>query len=230
MARVPSDHRDSYDHTTGAAVPKAVTVGLIGVVILASVVILGYAVHVSRPAGGLPSTRPGPPVGTPGNAVTGPVIPGLHNDHPLSTHQVGHVLIAELNCIACHADAEMPLRAKRGPDLADAGTRIDPAFMRRFIADPAAATPGTTMPHMLAGRPAEERESVAADITAFLVDMGQGTFQRAAPGAEDTSAGHDLFHAIGCVACHPARDTDGREVDADGTVPLGHVPSKYGLA
>ena len=114
----------------------------------------------------------------------GPVIPGLHNDHPLSMHQVGDVLITELNCIACHADPEMRLSAKLAPDLADVGMRIDPQFMQRFIADPAAAVPGTTMPNMLAGRSADERKSVAADIAAFLIDLAPETLEREAASAE----------------------------------------------
>lgn len=230
MSQTPRDHPDPADHAAGDPLPKSVTGGLIGVIFLLNAVILGYAIHVSRPGRGLPGTSPVPVVVTGANTVPGPVIPGLYNDHPLSTHQVGDVLIAELNCIACHADPEVRLSAKQAPDLADAGTRIDPIFMQRFIADPAAADPGTTMPHMLGGRPTEERKLIAADITAFLVDLAEGTFQRADLSADDIADGHDLFHTVGCVACHAPRDADGHEVDAHGTVSLAHVPWKYGLS
>ncbi len=237
MSRTPRDHPDPAEHGAGKALPKSVTRGLIGgVIFLLIAAIVGYAIHVSRPTGGLAGTSPGAVVVTAVRNAPGPVIPGLHHDHPLSTDQVGDVLIAELNCLACHADPEKRLSAKQAPDLADAGTRLDPVFMQRFIADPAAADPGTTMPHMLGGRSTAERESIAADITAFLVDLGQGTFQRGDRGdrgdlgAEDISDGQDLFHAIGCVACHAPRDSDGREVDADGAVTLAHVPFKYGLS
>jgi cytochrome c2 len=155
------------------------TGGLIGVVFVLNALILAYAIHVSRPS----SSLPGPPAAAaPAAGVrlarTAPVIPGLHNDHPLAAHERGDVLIAELNCTACHATPQPRLEARQAPDLSTVGGRVDPAFLRAFIADPAAVDPGTTMPDMLGERTADERLAIAADIAAFLVDQSTMPFER----------------------------------------------------
>lgn len=207
------------------------TGGLIGVVFVLNALILAYAIHVSRPS----SSLPGPPAAAaPAAGVrlarTAPVIPGLHNDHPLAAHERGDVLIAELNCTACHATPQPRLEARQAPDLSTVGGRVDPAFLRAFIADPAAVDPGTTMPDMLGERTADERLAIAADIAAFLVDRSTMPFDRTVVDPELAADGTDLFHEIGCVACHAPRDADGGELDAAGVVPLAHVGEKYSLA
>ena len=66
----------------------------------------------------------------------------------------GRLLIGELGCVACH-EAELPgLEPKPGPDLSGVGARVDAAWMSRYLAEPATAAPGTTMPHALDAVPA----------------------------------------------------------------------------
>ena len=64
----------------------------------------------------------------------------------------GEILLGELNCIACHA-VDDPIRERLmprvGPILDNAGERIDPTYLRDFLADPQAVKAGTLMPHML---------------------------------------------------------------------------------
>ena len=39
--------------------------------------------------------------------------------------------------------------------------------------------------------------------------------------------GHELFHEIGCVAGHPPRDEDGKELTQAGVISLAHLPGKH---
>ena len=45
-----------------------------------------------------------------------PVVPGLHGKHGLDAPQVGELLLSELRCTACHADAAP---APPAPDLTE---------------------------------------------------------------------------------------------------------------
>ncbi len=184
------------------------------------------------------------------NAVIAAGSPALPGNHPLTESQAGDVLLAELRCAACHADIKrQSLANKAAPDLAEAGSRISPEYLRRFLAAPAAVHPGTTMPDVLAARPAAEREQIAEALTHFLVAHSKSTFavDRSAPTERET--GKSLFHSVGCVACHSAKEAladappkrnDEAEEDEDPlvkarkaikpiAVPLGHVPGKYGV-
>lgn len=171
--------------------------------------------------------------GTP-QAEGGPVIPGLHGKHPLDERGVGSVLISELGCAACHSQVK-PLSAhhKAAPDLAEVGARVAPDFLRRFIADPSAVKPGTTMPHMLDALPSEQRGEAAEAITQFLVSRSSTPFERVAIDAASAESGSKLFHSVGCVACHAPRHAPGDGATAplvlSGTVGLAHTGSKYSV-
>jgi len=124
----------------------------------------------------------------------------------------GELLATELSCIACHKSANDSLAAKRGPQLNGVGNRVQHDWMARFIADPQAVKPGTTMPQMLSGISESERSEVIRKLTAFLASLEvpfpeiRGTGAVPVPhefwnhGVEDQ--GRVLFHRIGCVACH----------------------------
>ena len=154
-----------------------------------------------------------------------PVVPGLHGKHPLDESQSGRLLIGELRCAACH-DGMDATRMKEAPGLADAGSRLTPDFIKRFIADPAAVHPGTTMPDMLGAEPDEKRQAVAADIAAYLSSL-KGAAPQLPAGEVDAYDGKELFHSVGCVACHSPRDEAVREVASEGVVSLTHLPGKY---
>ncbi|HEV8542979.1 MAG TPA: hypothetical protein VGR78_11350, partial [Verrucomicrobiae bacterium] len=116
------------------------------------------------------------------------------------------LLVSELNCVACHSAAENdPLRlsSRKSPVLGKTGLRLTPQYLRRFLNDPVAYNPGTTMPdllHHLAG--AEKSDAVEA-LVHFLTSE-QDTTKAADVGAEDFQVrqGRTLYHTIGCVACH----------------------------
>ena len=142
-----------------------------------------------------------------GTASAGPVVPGLSSKHSLTEPQVGEVLIAELRCAACHGGIERDsTSAKSAPDLLQAGSRISPRYLQRFLASPTSVQPGTTMPDLLTSKSDGEREKIAEALTHFLVAQAKQDFQLDAPEKRNLSDGKTLFHSIGCIACHGPRE------------------------
>lgn len=169
------------------------------------------------------------PIAAPASAE--PVLPGLHGKHPLSQQQVGELLVDELRCAACHRRAEVTDgRAKLAPDLSTVGGRVAPEFLQRFIASPAKAHAGSTMPDLLAAQPPVERDEIAQAITHFLVAQSALPFKQEGIAKEDIAAGQELFHSVGCIACHAPRDEKGQAVTREGVVELNHLPAKYSRA
>ncbi len=145
----------------------------------------------------------------------------LAGNHPLTQPQAGDVLIAELQCAACHDGLKRSsLPQKTAPDLANVGARISPEYLREFLADPSSVHEGTTMPDMLGSMPQAEREAVAEVLTHFLIAQSTSVFASEASPGIDVLQGKALFHSVGCVACHGPRDattdslskTNGEEV------------------
>lgn len=137
----------------------------------------------------------------------------------------GRLLLSELNCVSCHASAQVA--GRKGPILDSVGTRVRPAWIREFLTNPAASKPGTTMPDMLAGVP--DRARAVEALVRFLATTGSPRYE-----AIDTRAvagGRSTYHKVGCVACHGERDTRGnpRALPA-GVVPLPDLKAKYTLA
>ncbi len=152
---------------------------------------------------------------TPRSAGSVAFVPGFerfarHGDIDKKT--AGELLATELSCVACHASQNASLDAKGGPQLNGVGNRVQHDWMARFIADPQALKPGTTMPRMLSVVPDSERTDIIRKITAFL-----GSLQVPYPEVKGTGAvpvphefwnqgvkdqGRVLFHRVGCVACH----------------------------
>lgn len=162
---------------------------------------------------------------TPASAA--PVIPGFAGKHPLSEAEVGHLLLGELKCAACHTSKKPPTLERAAPDLAEVGARVAPEFLKRFVESPEAAHPGSTMPDVLAAEPVDQRAKIAEELTHFLVAQSPKKFERQAVEAKDAAAGKALFHSVGCVTCHAPRDEAGKELQRDGALGLGHVSAKY---
>lgn len=125
----------------------------------------------------------------------------------------GRLLLTELNCTACHA-AGPEILPKRGPNLGGVGNRVSHRWLARFLADPQKTSPGTTMPRMLNGLSEAERADTLEALAAFLVSQRKpfpeikGTGARPVPlefwNRGQAERGRQLYHRIGCVACHAA--------------------------
>ncbi len=135
---------------------------------------------------------------------------GRHGD--IEEVSAGLLLLTELSCTACHQADDAALNPKRGPVLDGAGSRLQSEWIRSFLLSPATTKHGTVMPDMLATVPAEDRESTADAITAFLVSLKAPFPEIKATGLNpvpmefwnrgNVANGRRLYHQIGCVACH----------------------------
>lgn len=155
-----------------------------------------------------------------------PIVPGFERFHAAttdpqspSTADGGRLLLGELNCVSCHATtgpAAAHVLKKQAPILDDAGRRLRVAWLRKFLADPQAVKPGTTMPHVLAPVPPAERAAQVEDLVQFLSTTG--TPQEAPVDAKLVGAGQKLFQSVGCLACHAPQD--GPALTGTVSVPL----------
>lgn len=155
----------------------------------------------------------------PGSALlASPLIPGLQGKHPLDEAKTGQVLIEELRCAACH---EVPglTAMKMAPDLSEAGSRLNLAYLKRYLADPHKVHPGTTMPDVLGGLPEVEKTKVSESISHYLMSLKRKVDDEAVLLGK-AERGREIYHEVGCVACHGAGD-------AQGAGSLSHVRGKY---
>jgi cytochrome c2 len=141
----------------------------------------------------------------------------------------GRLLLSELNCTGCH-QPEAGLAAhliKRQPPVLDGiASRMSPEHALTFIADPHGTKPGTPMPDVFAGVAVEDRQAAVRALVSFLFASGRPREQSG--NRQFAKNGQQLFHQIGCVACHEPRS--GPPVAANQSVPLGGIKSKYTIA
>jgi mono/diheme cytochrome c family protein len=163
-----------------------------------------------------------------------PVVAGFERFHASGADPVkgGRVLLGELNCISCHAADglwESVVVRKSAPVLDGVASRIKPGYLRKFITDPLAVKPGTAMPDMFAGLPAEQKAGEVEAIMHFLA--GTGSLKQEKPQKKMIGLGRDLYQKVGCIACHGTRDATGKQDKLFATsVPLGELTGKYTVA
>jgi len=142
----------------------------------------------------------------------------------------GNLLLGELNCTSCHAaDASLAthVQKKQAPVLDTVGSRVRPEYLLKFLADPQATKPGTTMPHVLAQLPENELAAKVEAVVHFLASTGTTT--DTAPLRQAVNRGDMLYHSVGCVGCHDPRKGEGSPALAT-SIPLGTPSRKYTLA
>jgi len=179
-------------------------------------------------------------------APTAPVVPGYHRlkaaEKSAGDAAGGELLLAELNCTACHApggkdaaakdaSADWPRVAPKGaPDLSAIGSRVTPKWLRAYLTNPHAVKPGATMPDIFHASEAQARDGAVDFLVHFLMSQGG---PMAPPAVEANpllvDQGRELFHTVGCVACHaplekPKSATEGATAGADtGATPTGRA-------
>lgn len=114
----------------------------------------------------------------------------------------GRILYNELGCSNCHGkNTELPMR--QGPEIRGVVGRIQADWIRRFLTSPETAHPGSTMPALVGSNP--------DDIEAVVHYLGslkpKNTTKPKIPTHVNAGRGSELFHTVGCVACHQARET-----------------------
>ena len=114
----------------------------------------------------------------------------------------GDSLVAELGCARCH-EGPGTQRVVSAPSLNEVGQQRSPGYLRRYLTDPLHVRPGTRMPDMLLGLAEPERGETIEDLVHYLAQRG-GELDREPTGvsSEVLEEGRQLFHEVGCVACH----------------------------
>ena len=164
-------------------------------------------------------------------APTHSVVPGFERFHAAGKGDAalgGQLLLGELNCTSCHkadAAAAALIQNKQAPVLDAVGARVRPQYLRRFLADPQAVKPGTTMPNLFAALPAAERKQTVEALVHYLASTAKPAHESA--NRKAAARGQGLFHQVGCTACHGSVGTDAPPLAT--SVPLGDLERKYTL-
>ena len=141
----------------------------------------------------------------------------------------GLLLIGELGCLSCHRDESLSgeLAPKAAPNLSRVAQRSDPYFLSKYIANPAAVHPGTTMPSLLGEKDAV---STATAITHYLVSLSDKAFRRDVPDTVAIERGRELYGKVGCVACHVSTPhTPTTDELANSSRPFPDLTAKYSI-
>lgn len=157
-----------------------------------------------------------------------PIVPPFERFHAAGNDLAkgGQLLLGELNCTSCHKTENAELAKKSAPVLDDVGQRVKRGYLRKFLADPHKTKPGTTMPDVFAGLAENERVEKVEALVHFLAATGTPKPER--PDRKLISVGRDLYHKVGCTACHETRDAVGNiEKVLPTSVPM--AKTKYTL-
>lgn len=145
-----------------------------------------------------------------------PVVPGyerLKADRSVTLAERGELLLRELNCLACHTartSIDNRVGGKFAPDLSRAGERLTPKYIREFLSNPHEVKPGTMMPDLFHASDVGPKAGAIGFLTHFLVSRSGPIAPSKTPvnrGAADL--GKELFHSVGCVACHAPEQAEG---------------------
>lgn len=129
----------------------------------------------------------------------------------------GLLLLAELNCTACHAAPDSwkeRLKPKQAPNLGGVGSRLDADTLWLMVRSPQTRKKGTQMPGLFAGEEGDDEK-----VEALVEYLSAQRWDAPQMPAGDAERGKDLYHKAGCVACHePAADVRPPKAAADAAV------------
>ncbi len=183
--------------------------------------------------------------------------PSIPGHHPLTKEQAGSVLLSELRCSACHSGIQAnPILEKSAPDLSEVGNRVSSGLPQSISGVSSHGTTRHSMPDMLASKSSLEKSKIAEALTHFLVAQSKSASASEPINSIDRQLGKELFHSIGCVACHgpkesitptppavrPGYEDEEDEIDAHANgksnsekdvkpseISLAHVSEKYSI-
>jgi mono/diheme cytochrome c family protein len=160
---------------------------------------------------------------------THPIVAGFERFHAGGKGDVavgGRLLWSELGCASCHQPSTATASKKQAPVLDGLGMRVRASYIKKFLSDPHGTKPGTTMPSLLAGDP--DREKKVEALVHFLATTG--SLAQEAADTKGIKAGFDLYHQVGCVACHGTRDAKGNaSKTTSSSIPLVSLKDKYSI-
>ena len=131
----------------------------------------------------------------------------------------GRELVAQRRCLKCHTGEVkgMPELELDAPSLAEAGARLNPDWVAKWIQNPRELRPEATMPKLAGIQPQD-----AADMAAYLATLGKPDADPAA-SADAAKLGGHLFVEMRCIGCHTLPDKD----PAPDRIPFGFVKAKW---
>ena len=159
---------------------------------------------------------------------TGPELPAFapQSLSPFARAKAEGYLRDRLPCLGCHRlNGE---GGRIGPDLSNAGARLEPSYIRAMIHDPAGTNPGTAMPQM--PMPLDRVELLASYLAARTSDSGLVgylslvDYESMSPVLHVTT-GEGLYTRY-CAACHGvAGNADGYNAAFLPVAPTRHADS-----
>jgi mono/diheme cytochrome c family protein len=112
----------------------------------------------------------------------------------------GEALLDELSCASCHqppAQAQDRYFIRPSAVLGRQGLRLTPQWLRGFLAQPAYG-----MPDLLHGMSARDKANAIEDLTHYLVSREAAAGDTFEWDPAVVAKGRELYHTVGCVACH----------------------------
>ncbi len=157
-----------------------------------------------------------------------PIPSKLASCHEGRLEMRGRVLLGELGCTSCHDASEAAVLYREAPNLAAIGSRANPNWLRKWIADPQRIKEHSGMPAVLGADPAAA-DRTAEDISHYLATLvdESGPWQAESPamGEAVLKRGEELYHGVGCVACHGSYIDEGKGYTAPH--PHGMLSAKW---
>lgn len=145
----------------------------------------------------------------------------------------GREEFANLNCIKCHSAGElkqtevMPELLRDTPSLANAGNKFSESWMATWIQNPKHLRHNATMPKLLkhesVAKAIEAGDTSAVDLAAYLASRKSEEVPAVKSDANAIKDGGDIFHKLGCVACHTRPDKSAENE----RVPLNNIAWKF---
>jgi mono/diheme cytochrome c family protein len=131
----------------------------------------------------------------------------------------GRELMAGRRCLKCHRDdvKGMPELDLDAPSLAEAGARLHPDWIAKWILNPREIRPEATMPKLPGIQPQD-----AADMAAYLGTLGKPDPDPAA-SADVARQGGYLFVEMRCIGCHTLPDKEA----APDRIPFAFLRAKW---
>jgi cytochrome c553 len=147
-----------------------------------------------------------------------PMVSGFNRFHAREpSAEGGRLLFNELGCVNCHIGTT-GLPTRHGPNLGSVTQRVRVDWFRNFLATPSITHEGTTMPQLL---PSDDDNAVEA-VRHYLGSLPAKPYRPKQSRHVNAVRGGDLFHTLGCVACHAPRRNFQRPDGKPGDVNSAH--------